>query len=55
MAKRVQMTADRPLKLLVFGSDAAEGDSLYEAMHANQGYSGIKAPNRLQHRYIIAS
>jgi len=32
---------------------AADGDNLYEAMHANQGYSGIKAPNQLQHRYIF--
>jgi opine dehydrogenase len=31
----------------------AKGDSLYEAMHANQGYRGIKAPNQLQHRYIF--
>ncbi len=31
----------------------ADGDSLYEAMRANQGYRGIKAPNRLQHRYIF--
>jgi len=32
---------------------AAEGDTLYQAMHANPGYSGIKAPNRLDHRYIF--
>ena len=31
----------------------ADGGDLYEAMHANQGYRGIKAPNRLQHRYIF--
>lgn len=31
----------------------ADGDTLYAAMHANLGYSGIKAPNRLQHRYIF--
>ncbi len=31
----------------------AEGDSLHEAMHANLGYVGIRAPNRLQHRYIF--
>jgi opine dehydrogenase len=30
----------------------AKGESLYHAMHANSGYKGIKAPNRLQHRYI---
>ncbi len=31
----------------------ATGNNLYEAMHANPGYSGIKAPNRLRHRYIF--
>ncbi len=31
----------------------ARGESLYEAMHANPGYAGIKAPNRLHHRYIF--
>jgi len=30
----------------------AAGDSLYEAIQANPGYGGIKAPNRLEHRYI---
>ncbi len=32
---------------------AATGENLYEAMHANPGYKGIKAPNRLHHRYIF--
>jgi opine dehydrogenase len=32
---------------------AAEGDDLFSAMHANPGYKGIKAPNRLRHRYIF--
>lgn len=32
---------------------AATGENLHEAMHANIGYKGIKAPNRLQHRYIF--
>ncbi|MGC9346501.1 MAG: NAD/NADP octopine/nopaline dehydrogenase family protein [Anaerolineae bacterium] len=31
----------------------ATGGSLHEAMHANVGYSGIKAPPQLQHRYIF--
>ncbi|MCU0522549.1 MAG: NAD/NADP octopine/nopaline dehydrogenase family protein [Anaerolineae bacterium] len=31
----------------------AEGGSLHEAMHANQGYAGIKAPPQLRHRYIF--
>ncbi len=32
---------------------AAEGETLFESMRANPGYQGIKAPNRLQHRYIF--
>lgn len=32
---------------------SAEGDSLYEAMQANPGYQGIKAPRNLRHRYIF--
>ena len=31
----------------------ATGDNLYEAIQANPGYSGIRAPNRLEHRYIM--
>lgn len=31
----------------------ATGNNLHEAMHANPGYKGIKAPNLLQHRYIF--
>ncbi len=31
----------------------ALGGNLYEAMHANPGYGGIKAPNIIQHRYIF--
>lgn len=31
----------------------ASGDALYEAIHANPGYKGINAPNRLEHRYIF--
>ena len=30
----------------------ATGDNLYEAIQSNPGYSGIRAPNRLEHRYI---
>lgn len=32
---------------------AASGANLYEAMHDNPGYRGIKAPSRLRHRYIF--
>jgi len=31
----------------------ARGDDLHEAMHANPGYEGIKAPKSLRHRYIF--
>ena len=31
---------------------SATGKDLYEAVHANPGYQGIKAPERLFHRYI---
>lgn len=31
----------------------ATGENLYESVHANPGYYGIKAPNRLEHRYIF--
>jgi opine dehydrogenase len=29
------------------------GDTLYEAIQANPGYQGIKAPRNLRHRYIF--
>ena len=31
----------------------ASGTDLYETVHANPGYYGISAPNRLEHRYIF--
>ncbi|HHE71972.1 MAG TPA: NADP transhydrogenase subunit alpha [Chloroflexi bacterium] len=31
----------------------AQGRTLYDAMHANSGYAGIKAPPILDHRYIF--
>jgi opine dehydrogenase len=31
---------------------SATGNDLYEAIHDNPGYQGIKAPDRLHHRYI---
>ncbi len=31
---------------------SATGNNLYEAIHDNPGYLGIKAPDRLHHRYI---
>jgi len=32
---------------------AATGENLYEAIRANPGYSGVKAPRSLAHRYIF--
>ncbi len=32
---------------------SATGENLYEAMHDNPGYQGIKAPRSLRHRYIF--
>jgi opine dehydrogenase len=32
---------------------SAEGETLYEAMQANPGYQGIKAPRTLRHRYLF--
>jgi len=32
---------------------SADGETLYEAIQANPGYQGIKAPRNLRHRYIF--
>ena len=32
---------------------SAEGETLYEAIQANPGYQGIKAPRTLRHRYLL--
>ena len=32
---------------------SATGETLYEAIQANPGYQGIKAPRNLHHRYIF--
>ena len=32
---------------------SAQGDTLYEAIQANPGYQGIKAPRNLRHRYVF--
>lgn len=32
---------------------SAHGENLYEAIHDNPGYKGIKAPRTLRHRYIF--
>jgi opine dehydrogenase len=32
---------------------SADGTNLYEAIHANPGYQGLRAPRNLRHRYIF--
>ncbi len=32
---------------------SAQGENLFEAMHDNPGYKGIKAPQTLRHRYVF--
>jgi len=36
----------------LYNAYSASGRNLYEAIHSNPGYTGIKAPQRLHHRYI---
>lgn len=40
------------MEWLKMAYDASDAD-LYEAIHANPGYYGIKAPPGLEHRYIF--
>jgi opine dehydrogenase len=43
----------RPAMLWLKDAYSAEGETLYEAMQANPGYQGIKAPRHLRHRYLF--
>jgi opine dehydrogenase len=45
----VGSTSAREWLYIAYG---AAGTNLYEAMQANPGYRGIRAPNLLEHRYI---
>ncbi|HGJ66461.1 TPA: NADP transhydrogenase subunit alpha [bacterium] len=45
----IKVSTAREWLYLAYG---AAGNDLYSAMQANTGYSGIKAPNTLDHRYI---
>jgi len=36
----------------LYAAYSATGNNLYESIHDNPGYIGIKAPDRLHHRYI---
>jgi len=42
----------RPALAWLKDAYSAQGDTLYEAIQANAGYQGIKAPRNLRHRYI---
>lgn len=48
-AMGVGSTSARDWLYIAYG---AAGDNLYEAIQANPGYRDIRAPNRLEHRYI---
>jgi opine dehydrogenase len=39
-------------KAWLYTAYSATGDNLHEAIQDNPGYSGIKAPDRLHHRYV---
>ncbi len=55
--ERLEVAAALGIKALsaknwLYTAYSASGKDLYEAIHANPGYLGIKAPDRLNHRYI---
>lgn len=43
----------RPALTWLKDAYSAEGETIYEAMQANPGYQGIKAPRTLRHRYLL--
>jgi len=43
----------RPALAWLKDAYSAQGEALYEAIQANPGYQGIKAPRNLRHRYIF--
>jgi opine dehydrogenase len=51
VASALGIRANAAREWLYLAYDAA-GKTLLDAMRANPGYRGIKAPNRLEHRYI---
>ncbi|MGQ9630708.1 MAG: NAD/NADP octopine/nopaline dehydrogenase family protein [bacterium] len=56
-AERVAVAAALGIRALtarewLYLAYGAAGRNLYETMQANTGYSGIKAPNTLEHRYV---
>lgn len=56
-AERVKVAEALGIRVLtarewLYQAYGVAGDNLYEAMQANKGYRGIKAPNTLEHRYI---
>lgn len=56
-SERVKVAAALGIRVLsarewLYQAYGVAGDNLYEAMQANKGYRGIKAPNTTNHRYI---
>jgi opine dehydrogenase len=56
-SERLQVAAALGIKAMsaknwLYTAYSATGKNLYEAIHDNPGYLGIKAPDRLHHRYI---
>jgi opine dehydrogenase len=43
----------RPAMTWLKDAYSAEGETVYEAIQANAGYQGIKAPRNLRHRYLF--
>lgn len=55
--ERLEIAAALGIKVMsakawLYTAYSATGKDLYEAMHDNPGYIGLKAPDRLHHRYI---
>ncbi|MBE0477881.1 NAD/NADP octopine/nopaline dehydrogenase family protein [Candidatus Aerophobetes bacterium] len=56
-AERVKVAEALGIRVLsarewLYQAYGVAGDNLYEAMQANKGYRGIKAPNTINHRYV---
>ncbi|MGB2764778.1 MAG: NAD/NADP octopine/nopaline dehydrogenase family protein [Candidatus Aminicenantaceae bacterium] len=55
--ERLEIAAALGIKVMsakawLYTAYSATGKNLYEAIHDNPGYMGLKAPDRLHHRYI---
>ncbi len=52
VARKLKIEPMRAVEWLDYAYDV-QGDNLYEAIHSNIGYQGIKAPPSMKNRYII--